>query len=75
MLSNRYFRVFMNAKTSRWRSLNNGLPQGSILAPTLFNLYTYNIPALKSKKFQFFDDLVVAYQCNTFEEGEEILTS
>jgi hypothetical protein len=37
MLSNRYFQVFLGDKSSRWRRLNNGLPQGSVLAPILFN--------------------------------------
>lgn len=37
MLTNHKFCVFMGDKASRWRT-SNGLPQGSVLAPTLFNL-------------------------------------
>jgi hypothetical protein len=32
MLSNRFFQVFLRDKSSRWRRLSNGLPQGSVLA-------------------------------------------
>lgn len=34
MLSNRYFQDFMGDKTSTQRKLNNGLPHGSVLAPS-----------------------------------------
>jgi hypothetical protein len=37
MLSNRLFSVFLGDKSSRWCRLNNGLPQGSILAPLLIS--------------------------------------
>ena len=39
MLENRLFFVELGGKKSRWRRLKNGLPQGSVLALLLFNIY------------------------------------
>jgi len=34
MLTNRLLRVFLDSKGSRWRKINDGLLQGSVLAPS-----------------------------------------
>ena len=46
-ISNRHFMLYISdGKASRPRTLKNGMPQGSILAPCLFNIYISNMPKL-----------------------------
>jgi len=63
----------MNNECSKWKKLNNGLPQGSVLAPLLFNIYISDMPETKSKKFGYADDLALAIEVDSYEEGETIL--
>jgi hypothetical protein len=70
----RYFQVFVGDKSSRWRRFNNGLLQGSVLAPILFNLYMSDIPITVSRQFQYVDDIIaLTFQANSFAECETTL--
>ena len=75
MLSDRPFQVIMGDSHSKQRILNNGLPQGSVLAPLLFNLYIADIPDTKSRKFGYADDWSIATQHKDIDKTEEILTA
>jgi len=69
LLNNRRFYVEMDGRKSRWRGQKNGLPQGSVLSPLLFNIYTNDQPSYpNTKRFTYADDLCVAIQAKNFED-------
>jgi len=71
MLHNRCFTVSLNNKWNQWRSQRNGLSQGSVLTPMLFNLYTNNQPIPEDiKHFLYADYLAITAQKTTFDTVE-----
>jgi len=61
--------------TSAWRTQVNGLPQGSVLSPTLFNLNTNDLPVTGSRKFIYADDTCLIKQAQRYAELECCLSS
>ena len=50
-----------DSKPSRLQRLKNGLSQGSVFAPLLFNICIYDLPSITSKKYAYADDLAVIH--------------
>ena len=50
-----------DSKQSKLRQLRNNLAQESILAPLLFNIYTYDLSSMTSQKYAYADDLALLY--------------
>ena len=63
-----------DSKQSRIRRLKNGVPQESVLAPLLFNIYTYDLPSMISIKFAYADDLALLYSSGNWKDLEGTLS-
>ena len=62
MVGNRSFTLTTgNGQRNRLRRLKNGVPQGSFLAPLLFNIYICDPPTTISRKYAYADDLAIMH--------------
>jgi len=76
-IKGRYQQVLIDNKTnhstsvSYWAMIKHGVPQGSVLGPTLFLLYINNLPAVINKKaipVLFADDTSILFTHCKFME-------
>lgn len=65
-LANRSFRVRVGDALSNPFDINYGVPQGSVLSPVLYNLYTADIPRLKHCSLAVFADDTGIYSSAKF---------
>ena len=74
-LTNRMQRVTYEDKQSSWRNIANGVPQGSCISPTLFNIYMRNLPeVVHDPIYQFADDITNSTTANNIDEIKLTLT-
>ena len=63
-----------DSKQSRLRRCKHGVPQGSVLALFLFNIYTYDLPSMISRKFAYADDLALLHSSGNWKDLEGTLS-
>ena len=75
LIRNRSFTLSIgDSKRSRLRRLRNGLPQGSVLAPLLFNIYTYDLPSTISQRYAYADDPALMHTSKVWKTLEGTLS-
>ncbi|KAG5674240.1 hypothetical protein PVAND_004220 [Polypedilum vanderplanki] len=63
-LKNRSYQVTINNELSQTHKLEFGVPQGAVLSPILYNIYTHDMPTNNTYESALFADDVAKYSAN-----------
>ena len=74
LVQNRSFTLTTGSgKQSRLRRMANSVPQGLVLTPLLYNIYTYDLPSLLGKQYAYADDIALMHTLNNWKSLEGCL--
>ena len=69
-LSDRRQRVIVNGKTSDWKPVTSGVPEGSLLAPLLFSMFINDLPnGIESGCLLYADDVKIFRKITSPADG------
>ena len=75
LLYTRSFTLFTSdGQKSRSFTLKNGVAQGSVLAPTLYNFYTADFPKTSGNCFMYADDVAITYSASNKSKKTYLMT-
>lgn len=72
-LTDRHFFVSLNNINSTTRPTRAGVPQGSVLGPTLFNIYIHDLHSNRSKLLQYADDTILYLSRRPLTQVKDLL--
>lgn len=72
-LKDRRQRVCIDGKYSSWKNITSGIPQGSVLGPTLFILYVNDMPDKLKAMCKLFADDCKIYSAITARRDQDVI--
>ena len=75
LLHNRSFVLLAGGEASKPYKLKNGVAQGSILAPTLYNIYASDFQSISCKRYLYADDMALTCSEKQISVIEHIISN